>query len=168
MRVESLLIQFVTIFLYILKTKSEGIMCYRCVSTFSGHDASEKLCSQFNGNKTFQVFCPMSTFCVNKTIYYKSQTSMVKIVERGCATQRYLSKIYNNITREWYDKEEVIKAYEEGCTIGEDRGATGKPPEYCYCNSDLCNFSPSIKSANLTTTIFLLTLSLLFVNFLHV
>ncbi|XP_015186717.1 PREDICTED: uncharacterized protein LOC107071854 [Polistes dominula] len=168
MRVESLLIQFVTIFLYILKTKAEGIMCYRCVATFSGHDASEKLCSQFNGNKTFQVSCPTSTFCVKKTVYYKSQTSMIKTVQRDCATQKYIYKSYDFEKKEWSDKEEVIKTvYEEGCATGEDRGATGRPPEYCYCDSDLCNFSPSIKTVNVTT-VFLLALSLLFVKFVYV
>lgn len=168
MRVESSLIQLVTIFLYILKTKAEGIMCYRCVAAFSGYDKSEQLCSQFNGNKTFQVSCPTSTFCVKKTIYYKSQTSMVKTVQRDCATQKYLSKSYDHEKREWYDTEEVIKTvYEEGCATGEDRGATGRPPEYCYCNSNLCNFSPSNNTVN-ATTVSLLTLFLLFVKFLHV
>ncbi|XP_035740488.1 uncharacterized protein LOC118449711 [Vespa mandarinia] len=168
MRVESSLIQLVIIFLYILKTKAEGIMCYRCVAIFSGYDASEQLCSQFNGNKTFQVSCPTSTFCVKKTIYYKSQTSMVKTVQRDCATQRYLSKSYDYEKREWYDTEEVIKTvYKEGCANGEDRGATGRPPEYCYCNSDFCNFSPSNKIVN-PTIVSLSALFLLFVKFLHV
>lgn len=64
----------ICVFVDILKTKAEGIMCYRCVATFSGYGESEQLCSQFNGNKTFQVSCPTSTFCVKKTIYYKSQS----------------------------------------------------------------------------------------------
>lgn len=93
---------------------------------------------------------------------------MVKTVQRDCATQKYLSKSYDYEKREWYDTEEVIKTvYEAGCATGEDRGATGSPPEYCYCDSDLCNFSPSNKTVNVTT-VCLSALLLLFVKFLHV
>ncbi|KAI4487010.1 hypothetical protein M0802_012110 [Mischocyttarus mexicanus] len=168
MRVESLLIQFVTIFSYILKAKAEGIMCYHCVATLSGYDTSEQLCSHFNGNKTFQVSCPKSTFCAKQTIYYKSQTSTVKIVQRDCATQWNLSKVYDYEKNQWYDTENVEKtAFYDGCFNSVDRGATGTPPEFCYCSSNFCNFSSSIKALN-ATTVFLLALSLLFVKFLQV
>lgn len=70
--------------------------------------------------------------------------SIVTTVQRDCALQKYISSTYNDVDKQWYKKEEVIKsAYDEGCFIGEHRGAPTGPPEYCFCGFHLCNSSPS-------------------------
>ncbi|KAK2576559.1 hypothetical protein KPH14_005232 [Odynerus spinipes] len=149
MKVENLLIQFVAISLCVLQATAQGISCYRCVVAYSGYDASEQLCSQFDGSEKFQVYCPSSLFCTKKTIYYKSQTSVIKTVQRDCANQKYVYRTYDINDKQWHDKEEVIKeVYEEGCVTGENRGATARPPEYCYCSFHLCNSTVSNKKVN--------------------
>lgn len=70
--------------------------------------------------------------------------SVVTTVQRDCAPQKYISHDYNHADKTWYKKHEVITtAYDEGCFIGEHRGAPTAPPEYCFCSFYLCNSSPS-------------------------
>jgi len=69
--------------------------------------------------------------------------SVVKTVQRDCAPQKYISHTYNDADKKWHKKEEIITtAYDEGCFIGEHRGAPTNPPEYCFCSFHLCNSSP--------------------------
>lgn len=71
--------------------------------------------------------------------------SIVKTVQRDCAPQKYTSQVYNDADKKWYKKEEIITtAYDEGCFIGEHRGAPTGPPEYCFCSFHLCNSSPPL------------------------
>lgn len=76
--------------------------------------------------------------------------SIITTVERDCAVQKHTVSTYNPVSNKWDTTEEVVeKAYEEGCFIGEDRGAPGGPPEYCFCSFHLCNSSQSIKTTNI-------------------
>lgn len=140
---------------------ANGISCFKCFASQPGIDEN-LLCSQFDGSSRFQVYCPSSTLCRKKTIYYKFKTSVIKTVERDCALQKSMIPIYNDVNNEWKDDKEIVKSvYEEGCFIGEDRGAPAGPPEYCFCSFHLCNSSQAIKTMNVYH-IFLLTMILLF------
>lgn len=69
--------------------------------------------------------------------------SIVTTVQRDCAPQKYTFQSYNDVDKQWYKKEEIVtSAYDEGCFIGEHRGAPTGPPEYCFCGFHLCNSSP--------------------------
>lgn len=75
--------------------------------------------------------------------------SIITAVERDCASQKRTVPVYSYVDNKWQDKEEIVKtAYEEGCFTGEDRGAPGGPPEYCFCSFHLCNSSRSIETMN--------------------
>ncbi|KAG7197967.1 hypothetical protein KM043_016200 [Ampulex compressa] len=137
-------IEMMTILLYIQHAYAKGISCFKCVVAQSEYEPSQPLCSQFDASSKFQVYCPASTLCMKKTIYYKSKTAVTKTVLRDCASQKHTFQSYNNTVRKWYETEEVVTtAYEESCFVGEDRGAPGGPPEYCFCSYHLCNSSPS-------------------------
>lgn len=70
--------------------------------------------------------------------------STVTTVQRDCALQKYISRVYDETNNVWNIKEEVITtAYNEGCFVGEHRGSPASPPEYCFCSFHLCNSSPS-------------------------
>ncbi|XP_011067619.1 PREDICTED: uncharacterized protein LOC105154060 [Acromyrmex echinatior] len=142
----SLIILYISIFyiLHVSQVEAEGISCFKCLMTFTNPDDTDLLCSHFDGSAKFQVFCPTSTLCMKRTVQYKSKTSVVTTVQRDCAPQKYTSHTYNDADKQWYKKEEVItSAYDEGCFIGEHRGAPTGPPEYCFCSFHLCNSSPS-------------------------
>ncbi|KAH0955298.1 hypothetical protein HN011_002648 [Eciton burchellii] len=131
------------ILLYVSRTQAEGISCFKCLMTPTRPEDSDRLCSHFDGSDKFQEFCPTSTLCMKRTIEYRSKTSVVKTVQRDCAPQKYISHTYNDADKKWHKKEEIITtAYDEGCFIGEHRGAPTNPPEYCFCSFHLCNSSP--------------------------
>ncbi|XP_012542828.1 uncharacterized protein LOC105840446 [Monomorium pharaonis] len=131
------------LFACVSQVRAEGISCFKCLTTVINENDSDRLCSHFDGSAKFQVFCPTSTLCMKRTVQYQSKTSIVTTVQRGCAPQNYIFKIYNDADNKWYDKEEVItSAYDEGCFTGEHRGAPSRPPEYCFCSFHLCNSSP--------------------------
>ncbi|XP_034176400.1 uncharacterized protein LOC117602459 isoform X1 [Osmia lignaria lignaria] len=141
---------------------ADGISCFKCLPSQPGNEETDLLCSQFDGSSRFQVYCPSSTLCKKKTIYYKFKSSVITTVERDCALQKNTVPIYNDVDNNWNDNEEIVKtAYEEGCFIGEDRGAPVGPPEYCFCSFHLCNSSESMKTMNVYH-IALLTVTLLF------
>ncbi|XP_011173098.1 uncharacterized protein LOC105205431 isoform X2 [Solenopsis invicta] len=125
------------------QVRGEGISCFKCLMTLINPDDTDLLCSHFDGSAKFQVFCPTSTFCMKRTVQYQSKTSVVTTVQRDCALQKYTSRTYDYNDQQWYNKEEIItSAYDEGCFIGEHRGAPTGPPEYCFCSFHLCNSSP--------------------------
>lgn len=164
MQIESLFIQFITISLCVLYVKGQGISCYRCVPKYSGYDLSEQLCSEFDGSKKFQVFCPSSQVCRKSTFYYQTQTSVIKVEERDCPNQKHVFRSYNSEDKTWNDSEEILKeVYKEGCYTGENRGAIATPSEYCFCSYHLCNSSLS-NNVNNVIIVSLLTLSSLFGN----
>ncbi|CAK9807019.1 hypothetical protein ANTQUA_LOCUS5107 [Anthophora quadrimaculata] len=152
------------IFLYtiIIPITAEGVTCFKCFASQPGHEETDLLCSQFDGSSRFQVHCPSSTLCRKRTIYSKFKTSVITVVERDCAPQKRIVPIYNN--NKWQNTEEIVTtAYEEGCFIGEDKGAPAGPPEYCFCSYHLCNSSHSIEITN-AYHIFLIMIVLLFVT----
>ncbi|XP_076244387.1 uncharacterized protein LOC143185327 [Calliopsis andreniformis] len=151
------------IFLYvIIPISASGISCFKCSASQSGNEKNDLLCSHFNGSAQFQVYCPSSTLCRKKTIYSKFQSSVITAVERDCAPQKRIIHIYNPVDNVWNNKEEIVEtAYEEGCFIGEDRGAPVGPPEYCFCSFHLCNSSHSITTMNICQS-FVLIVILLF------
>lgn len=129
------------------------------------------LCSHFDESAKFQTFCPSSTLCMKRTVQYKSKSkltisigqllnnvtlfenfllaSVITTVQRDCAPQKYTSHVYNDVDKQWDKKEEIITtAYDEGCFIGENRGAPTGPPEYCFCSFHLCNSSSQIGMFN--------------------
>lgn len=134
---------YISILSYISQAQAEGISCFKCfVSTPPRPQDTDLLCSHFDGSAKFQTFCPTSTLCMKRTVKYKSKTSVVTTVQRDCAPQKYTSQVYNEANNQWYKKEEIITtAYDEGCFIGEHRGAPTGPPEYCFCSFHLCNSS---------------------------
>lgn len=133
----------ISILSHVSRVQAEGISCFKCLMTLTNPDDTELLCSHFDGSAKFQVFCPTSTFCMKKTVEYKSKTSIVTTVQRDCAPQKYTSHTYNDADKQWYKKEEVIaSAYDEGCFIAEHRGGPTGPPEYCFCGFHLCNSCP--------------------------
>ncbi|XP_020293260.1 uncharacterized protein LOC109859417 [Pseudomyrmex gracilis] len=140
-------LQIITLYLhilsYVLRVQAEGISCFKCFVSFTKQEEMDLLCSHFDGSEKFQVFCPSSTLCMKRTIEYKyNKTTVVTSVQRDCAPQKYISHTYNDIERKWHKKEEVItSAYDEGCFVGEHRGAPTNPPEYCFCSFHLCNSS---------------------------
>ncbi|KAL0101563.1 hypothetical protein PUN28_019001 [Cardiocondyla obscurior] len=143
---------------------AEGVSCFKCLMTPTDPDDTDMLCSHFDGSAKFQVFCPSSTLCMKRTIEYKSKTSIVTTVQRDCAPQKYNSRIYNDVDKQWYDKQEIItSAYDEGCFIGEHRGAPTGPPEYCFCGFHLCNSSVQVGTFS---KMFAIVLSLLIVRLL--
>ncbi|XP_076661046.1 uncharacterized protein LOC143364779 isoform X1 [Halictus rubicundus] len=154
-----------TIFLCMYVTtpiSADGISCFKCYASQPGTEETDLLCSQFDGSARFQVYCPSSTLCRKKTIYYKLKTSLITAVERDCAPQKRTIPIYSDVDNKWQNTEEIVKtAYEEDCFLGEDRGAPGGPPEYCFCSYHLCNSSQSIKAMNMYY-IFALIMILLF------
>ncbi|XP_034934382.1 uncharacterized protein [Chelonus insularis] len=131
------------------EVSGEGIMCYKCtVAPVKNEVNVTQICSQFEENYQFQVYCPKSTMCMKRTIYHKlGNGSVVKTsVERGCALQLNVFKTYDENEKVWRDTEKIIRtAYTEGCFPGEDRGSPGGPPEYCFCQFNLCNGSQSLK-----------------------
>ncbi|XP_046471073.1 uncharacterized protein [Neodiprion pinetum] len=52
---------------FIVMTASEGIMCYKCTPTKEFNSQRSLACSQFDRSQRFKVYCPKSTFCMNKT-----------------------------------------------------------------------------------------------------
>ncbi|XP_032673295.1 uncharacterized protein LOC116845091 isoform X2 [Odontomachus brunneus] len=125
------------------QAQTKGISCFKCLETIMRPGDADLLCTRFDGSAKFQTFCPTSTFCMKKTIKYRSKTSVVTTVLRGCTPQKYIFHAYNEDERKWDKKEEVVTtAYDEGCFIGEHRGAPTDPPEYCFCSFHLCNSSP--------------------------
>lgn len=155
-------------FIDISRGQAEGISCFKCLTSLTKPEDTDLLCSHFDGSRKFQTFCPASTLCMKRTIQYKSKSkrtitiikvmiknmtvqlliqtffsaSEVTTVQRDCAPQKYTSHNYNENDKQWYKTEEVIEtAYEEGCFIGEHRGAPTSPPEYCFCSFHLCNLS---------------------------
>lgn len=141
---------YISILSYIFRVQAEGISCFKCLMSLTKPEDTELLCSYFDASAKFQVFCPASTLCMKKTIQYKSKLSVVTTVQRDCAPQKYSFHNYNESDQQWYHKEEVITtAYEEGCFIGEHRGAPTSPPEYCFCGFQLCNLSsPQFETFN--------------------
>ncbi|XP_043251167.1 uncharacterized protein LOC122396645 isoform X2 [Colletes gigas] len=158
-------VSIAAIFVYtIIPITADGISCFKCLVSPSVHEENNLLCSQFDGSQRFQVYCPSSTLCRKKTIYHKFKTSIIMAVERDCAPQKSTLPVYSKVEKKWQNKEEIHKtAYEEDCFIGEDRGAPGGPPEYCFCSFHLCNSSKSIKTTNMYH-IFLLIATLIFVT----
>lgn len=138
-----IMILCISILSHVSRVEAEGISCFKCHMTIMNPNHTDLLCSHFDGSAKFQVFCPTSTLCMKRTVEYKSKTSVVTTVQRDCAPQKYTSQIYNDVDNQWYKKEEIItSAYDEGCFIGEHRGAPTGPPEYCFCSFHLCNSSP--------------------------
>lgn len=136
----------ISILSYISRAQTEGISCFKCLMTQTRPDEDiDLLCSHFDKSAKFQTFCPTSTLCMKRTVQYKSKTSVITTVQRDCAPQKYTSHVYNAVNKEWDKKEEIIAtAYEEGCFVGEHRGAPTHPPEYCFCSFHLCNSSSQI------------------------
>lgn len=140
---------FISILSYISQAQTEGISCFKCLMTLIRPEDIDMLCSHFDGSAKFQTFCPTSTLCMKRTVQYKSKTSVVTTVQRDCAPQKYTSRIYNDVDKQWHKKEEIIvTAYDEGCFIGEHRGAPTGPPEYCFCSFHLCNSSSQVGMFN--------------------
>ncbi|XP_011150297.1 uncharacterized protein LOC105189713 [Harpegnathos saltator] len=134
----------ISILSYVLRAQAEGLSCFKCLVTIMRPQDTDLLCSRFDGSAKFQVFCPFSTFCMKRTIKYKSKTSVATTVLRDCAPQKYTFQMYNEDEKRWDKKDEIIaNAYDEGCFIGEHRGAPTNPPEYCFCSFHLCNSSPT-------------------------
>lgn len=153
-------VQTLIILLYILEVSAEGISCFKCYISHPDDVEGSLLCSQFDGSAKFQVYCPSSTLCMKKTIYYTTKTTATTAVQRDCAPQTYVSKIYED--GEWFDTEEVVEAaYEEGCFTDEDRGTPVGPPEYCFCAYHLCNSSQSVRIININVCLAVLILPLL-------
>lgn len=141
---------------------ADGMSCFKCYASQPGHEHTDLLCSQFDGSARFQVYCPSSTFCMKRTIYHQFQTSVVVATKRDCAPQKSILPIYSKVENKWQNKEEIVKtAYEEGCSIGEDRGAPTGPSEYCFCSFHLCNSSQSIKPMNVYYNFVLIVILLL-------
>lgn len=141
---QMIMILYISILSYVSQIQAEGISCFKCLTALTRPEDTDLLCSHFDGSAKFQTFCPTSTLCMKRTIQYKSKTSVVTTVQRDCAPQKYTSRVYNAADQQWYKKEEIIAtAYDEGCFIGEHRGAPTDPPEYCFCSFHLCNSSPS-------------------------
>ncbi|XP_053984434.1 uncharacterized protein LOC128879379 [Hylaeus volcanicus] len=159
---QSVLIAAIFVFLEtIISVNADGISCFKCYATQPGHEETNLLCSQFDGSARFQVLCPSSTLCRKKTIHYKFKSSVITAVERDCAPQKSAVPIYSYIENKWQNKEEIVTtAYEEGCFIGEDRGAPAGPPEYCFCSFHLCNSSKSIQIMNMYHIFILIATSL--------
>ncbi|XP_031847082.1 uncharacterized protein LOC116433289 [Nomia melanderi] len=161
------IVLIVTILFYtytVTPINADGISCFKCYASQPGHEQTDLLCSQFDGSARYQVYCPSSTLCRKKTVYYKLKTLIITAVERDCAPQKRSVPIYSHEDNKWENKEEVVKtAYEEGCFVGEDRGAPAGPPEYCFCSFHLCNSSQLIKATSMYH-IFALTMILLFVK----
>lgn len=83
-------------------------------------------------------------------------------VERGCTPQRDVFQAYDFNKRAWHNQERIVEsAYQEGCTIGEDRGSPGGPSEYCFCSGDLCNSSISLTQYHFHHILYLSTFSLI-------
>ncbi|XP_050444640.1 uncharacterized protein LOC126848100 [Cataglyphis hispanica] len=138
-------ILYISILSYISRAQAEGISCFKCLMTPTRPEDTNLLCAHFDGSAKFQTFCPTSTLCMKKTVQYKSKTSVVTTVQRDCTPQKYISYVYSDVDKQWHKKEEIITtAYDEGCFIGEHRGAPTGPPEYCFCSFHLCNSSPSL------------------------
>ncbi|KAL6444485.1 hypothetical protein ACFW04_001961 [Cataglyphis niger] len=138
-------ILYISILSYISRAQAEGISCFKCLVIPTRSEDKNLLCAHFDGSAKFQTFCPTSTLCMKKTVQYKSKTSVVTTVQRDCAPQKYISHVYSDVDKQWHKKEEIITtAYDEGCFIGEHRGAPTGPPEYCFCSFHLCNSSPSL------------------------
>lgn len=54
-----------------MQITAEGIACFKCYASQSGHEKTDLLCSHFDGSPRFQVHCPSSTLCGKRTIYSK-------------------------------------------------------------------------------------------------
>lgn len=139
---------FAVIFiLCILHKTIADIYCFKCYALQQTYKETDLHCSQFDASPKFQVHCPSSTLCMKRTMYYKTKTSVAKVVVRDCAPQKRTGQKYDENDNKWYKEEEVVQtAYEEGCFPGEIRGL--EPPEYCFCGYHLCNNSYSIIAMN--------------------
>ncbi|XP_046416769.1 uncharacterized protein LOC124177894 [Neodiprion fabricii] len=123
---------------FIVMTASEGIMCYKCTPTKEFNSQRSLGCSQFDRSQRFKVYCPKSTFCMNKTYSVPLLHGEIEIIERDCAPQKEVSYYWND--SKWNSEERVVSsAYNERCSMFEDTGRPGKPAEFRYCGSDSCN-----------------------------
>ncbi|XP_070156834.1 uncharacterized protein [Polyergus mexicanus] len=139
-----IMILYISILSYISRGQVEGISCFKCLTTLTRPEDTHLLCAHFDGSAKFQTSCPTSTLCMKRTVRYESKTSTITTVQRDCAPQKDISYVYNEIDEQWHKKEEIVTtAYDEGCFIGEHRGAPIRPTEYCFCSFHLCNSSPS-------------------------
>ncbi|KAK0095868.1 hypothetical protein PV326_007171 [Microctonus aethiopoides] len=129
---------------------SAGISCFKCTIAPLRRARNEtiRICSKFEENSHYQIYCPNSTMCMKRTIHHKLEACGLYInhnvlgipaivqtsVERGCAPQLDVGKGFDSNAKSWYDKAKIVEeVYEEGCFVGEDRGSPGGPPEYCFC-----------------------------------
>ena len=83
------------------------------------------------------------------------------VTERGCAPQSLSYRIHKK--GKWEVINDIDKeAYKDGCVL-ENQG-DGRPTQYCYCSSRLCNSTPSLNANEQPLLVILL--SVLFYLFL--
>ncbi|CAG0892015.1 unnamed protein product, partial [Cyprideis torosa] len=130
-----------------------AIRCYRCALQPLTRTKGQEVppCS----GELAYVECPFSTFCMKRRITWELGRGVwINSTIRDCAKQLVPERVYQNGELKVMFAMDP-DAYIEGC-VRETHPLRQTSTEYCFCQNDLCNSSPTLRPTAYATAALLL------------